>query len=361
MTTLAQLREWRANGNVAAFLHVIRDGESSHDERAYRLRYPNTEFTDLSQHPNVKVPLSNGKFSSAAGAYQITFTTWSGLVKQYGFADFSPETQDLACIALLAERKAVEPLLRGDLAEAIARCVHAPAMWTSLPGGPERPRSMERARMIYADWGGWYTPRDVSPVAPDAQPAPLVSAVPAVPAKEKSMLPFIIPILAELIPQVAKILMPPATSENGQRNQALANTVIDTVVRATSALTNQAHTPASAVEALSNDKDLLAKVREAVVTHPEVVGLLEVGGGIQAAREAASNPTSLPFWKNGAFYMAAAGIVLAAFVVVWVLVKMENEQLHTQVVQAALGFATVGFAFWLGSSYGSHKKDELKS
>ena len=79
--------------NVQAFLRVIRQGESSQADDAYRLRYHPTRrtyFDDLSTHPRIFEVTPDGRRSSAAGAYQITATTWSDIAPQLGLVDFSP-------------------------------------------------------------------------------------------------------------------------------------------------------------------------------------------------------------------------------------------------------------------------------
>ena len=71
--------------------------------------------------------------SSAAGAYQILARTFDKLAEQHGFHDFTPETQDLAAIALIAGRGALGLLVKGQIEAAVEKCNKE---WASLPGSP---------------------------------------------------------------------------------------------------------------------------------------------------------------------------------------------------------------------------------
>jgi hypothetical protein len=150
--------------------------------------------------------------------------------------------------------------------------------------------------------------RDLSHLPPRVDQAPT--------PETKPMLPFLLPLLAELIPQVAKILIPTGGSEVAQRNQALANTVLDTVVATVKTETAKAEvTPAGAVAAIANDPELLRKVREAVLTHPDIMEVLEVGGGVVKAREhdLATMQADKPFWKASAVFWVSVLLVPLVF------------------------------------------------
>lgn len=140
--------------NVRAFLKAIRLGEGTSDELGYYRLVGGGEFSDDSRHPNilVNIPRYNVK-STAAGAYQIINPTWRGLVKQYGFADFTPETQDLAAVALIVEKRALNDVLAGRIAEAVDKCS---MIWASLPGSTagQRVESFDRVLQVYIEAGG---------------------------------------------------------------------------------------------------------------------------------------------------------------------------------------------------------------
>ena len=101
-------------------------------------------FTDFSQHPfasgrpaiEVVAPgarFPNGLYSTASGRYQFILPTWRGLAAKLGLTDFSPASQDAACIDLLRQHGVTGMVLAGNIQEAIMAC--AP-IWASFPGGP---------------------------------------------------------------------------------------------------------------------------------------------------------------------------------------------------------------------------------
>jgi len=148
------LRDALAHPNVAAFLKAIRLGEGTSDEAGYYRIVGGGTFTDDSRHPNVRVYIERYKvYSTAAGAYQIIRPTWSGLVKQYGFADFSPASQDEAAVALIAGRAALADVKEGRFADAIEKCSME---WASLPGSQagQRTEAFSDVLKVYVDNGG---------------------------------------------------------------------------------------------------------------------------------------------------------------------------------------------------------------
>ena len=150
----ADLQEALTEPNVRAFLKAIRLGEGTSDEAGYNRIVGGGTFTDDSTHPRIKVHIPRyDVYSTAAGAYQIIWPTWSGLTRQYGFPDFSPECQDEAAVALIAEKKALDDVKAGRLAEAVAKC--AP-IWASLPGSTagQRTESYAAVEQEYLDHGG---------------------------------------------------------------------------------------------------------------------------------------------------------------------------------------------------------------
>lgn len=138
---------------VQAFLEVLRTGEGTLGEKGYRTHFGGSLFSSFADHPRKVISAKSGGkplHSSAAGAYQILSKTWDGLVKQYGFADFSPASQDEAAVALIAGRGALEDLLAGRFEEAVQKCAKE---WASLPGSPygQPTLSAARAQSIYTN------------------------------------------------------------------------------------------------------------------------------------------------------------------------------------------------------------------
>lgn len=86
----------------------------------------------------------SGLKSTASGRYQITWPTWRGLQVKLKLPDFSPLSQDLACIELLRQCGALAHLQNGDIDSALAAhhqsqdLAAAEAcesrLWASFPG-----------------------------------------------------------------------------------------------------------------------------------------------------------------------------------------------------------------------------------
>jgi len=150
----ADLKAAIEHPNVRAFLKAIRLGEGTSDEAGYYRIVGGGSFTDDSVHPRVKVHIPRyNVYSTAAGAYQIIWPTWQGLCKQYSFPNFSPDSQDEAAVALIAEKRALEDVKCGRLSDAVAKC--AP-IWASLPGSTAGQRTEDYAAVkgVYLSNGG---------------------------------------------------------------------------------------------------------------------------------------------------------------------------------------------------------------
>lgn len=112
--------------NVRAFLRVIREKESSQSDMAYRMIVGGGLFNGFADHPRIKGvcwKTATGKqlCSTAAGAYQITATTWDETRAAMGLPDFSPASQDLAALGRIAARGALQDVLTGNIAGAVSK------------------------------------------------------------------------------------------------------------------------------------------------------------------------------------------------------------------------------------------------
>lgn len=361
-----------ALGNVQAFLRVVRQGESSHDESAYRTRWgglgkPGAYFDDFSQHPRNFQPTTGGRVSSAAGAYQITATTWDDVAPQLGLTDFSPASQDVAAVALIARRGALAPLLAGRFDEAVALLRDE---WTSLPGASENRAgwTLSAARSLYQSLGGVFAASDTQPAAPIEDRS--------TPHKEATMpLPILAlistfgPLIAQMIPQVAKLFAKP-DSPTATRNVEAIQLVFDTIQKATATPNLQA-----AVEAMTADPAVKEAAKQAVVTEPAIMAVLEIGaGGIQAAREMnaaiAASPT--PLYKNPAIVIAFVMLPLVYIVTLSVLLAGDGgywggfwgpgfmPETRSATVNLILGMVLGGImGFFFGTTFGSGRKTDL--
>ncbi len=116
------------------------------------------------------------------------------------------------------------------------------------------------------------------------------------------MLPLIAalaPMVIQAIPQIAKLFMPAPTTEVAARNQAAAQIALDTIASATGSVNWQ-----EGVQKITDDPAARKVATEAVLTQPEIMGIMEVGGGIVAARENDLKvmASDKPFWKASAVF-----------------------------------------------------------
>ena len=167
------------NTNVAAFLRVIRERESSQDDSAYSVINGGAHFDSFARHPYKGQRTPPGR---AAGAYQYIASTWGDVEQQYGMPDFGPASQDAGAVARLIYRGALEDVLAGRFASAVARCRHE---WTSLPGASESSTSwtMDRALAVYRKWGG-RTDDEVSALRREGRNQPMPEPAPGMPSNQ---------------------------------------------------------------------------------------------------------------------------------------------------------------------------------
>jgi muramidase (phage lysozyme) len=210
------------HGNVRAFLRLIRAGESSQDDDAYRWLFGSTRkapklFESFADHPRVRTYeaydgqfIKNGKidYTTAAGAYQITETTWGGVAKRLGLADFSPRSQDIAACGLVDARGALDDVLAGAIERAMFKCRQE---WASLPASTygQPTQSVANALAVYRRYGGLMhaptpAPQPLADQPAAADPAPSQPIPEAVSTKEPTM---VAPIVAPLLIGLAKSMI----------------------------------------------------------------------------------------------------------------------------------------------------------
>ena len=140
--------------NARAYLTVIRKGEGTLGEKGYSTLFGGGQFEGFEDHPN-KTVKRGGYSSSAAGAYQILKGTWNSqnataAKKKLGISDFSPESQDKFALWLIANRKALDEVLKGDLEGAVRGTNKE---WASLPESPygQPVQTMEGAKNVFKE------------------------------------------------------------------------------------------------------------------------------------------------------------------------------------------------------------------
>lgn len=155
MATMAELQRAYNNPNVRKMLDVIASSEGV--KHGYNTLFGNQQFDNLSAHPNVRKQFTqtDGKtnYTTAAGRYQFIKGTWGGLQKQYGFKDFSPQSQDLGAIALIAQRGALDDVMMGRFQQAIGKLG---SEWASLPSSryAQPKRSWDNINKMLGSSGG---------------------------------------------------------------------------------------------------------------------------------------------------------------------------------------------------------------
>lgn len=341
MLTRGDLSALLENSNVQAFLIMIRLGEGTLGWDGYRKMFGGGLFDDLSDHPRKYITkrLGGKKLtSSAAGAYQFLVRTWDGLVKQYGFTDFSPASQDQGAVALIAGRKALQDVLEGRWEAATRKCAKE---WASLPWSPygQPVLSVKRALDAYLAAGG-----QVAAEAPtDTTTQTSKEGGPVIPFLA-SIATAALPQLLNAAPDVVKLL---ADKEKpvSERNTDIALKLIDVAQRATGEQTAQ-----SAVEAIASDPKAAEAFQNTV--REEWFSLQEAGGsGIDGARkfavEYAKSPRNWPL--EVVTYMF---VTIFGFAALMVMVKAEfSDDQITMMLQAVIGLSLMVGGFWLGSSY----------
>jgi muramidase (phage lysozyme) len=371
MITQNDLRKAFQHPNVRAFYMVVRKGESSLDDKAYTMVNGRAPLTDFSRHPFAGLKTTQG--GRAAGAPQFIPSTWGELADKYGFTSFTPEEQDLGYVGCLLKRDALADVVAGNFDQALRKCRPE---WTSLPGASESQAGwdLDKARALYAQYGGTFGTAQTQS-EPQSQP----------PKEEKSMAPLMLlsafaPILQGLLPQVAALFDP--TKKVAERNLGIAQVVIDTIVQET----GKANLP-EAVGAMTDPTtgpEITKRVQEAIVTQPEIMQVLEIGGGIAKSREFSTTVQNAekPFWYNPTFWITAMFFPMMYMITYQVLFTfagpvmigtgVENAPLVATSWYAQIGFDSntrtglvnliVGFVFggicgiWFGTTVARQKE-----
>jgi len=138
--------------NLRAFLMMIQYAEGTTGGNAYRTLFGGGLFYSFSQHPNIRVTKS-GITSTAAGAYQILYHTWTELQQALRLPDFTPASQDRGAIELIRRKGALADVLAGRITAAIYKCRK---VWASFPGAGygQGERSINSLLTVYRQSGG---------------------------------------------------------------------------------------------------------------------------------------------------------------------------------------------------------------
>lgn len=386
---IKDLDQYLLNKNVIATLFVIMFGESSIDHHeAYSALFgwkPGNSrvFTSFADHPRERTYekydgqfIRNGKidYTTAAGAFQITETTWNGLVRRWKFEDFSPLNQRRAAVALIIGRGAMAHVLAGRIREAIALL---PDEWVSLPGGAagDQPsKKMADALAIYARFGGSIegeVPATPENQSLDSTSEPAAGADQAkeptsyYPAGEADMTP-IVPIIAagaksafvgaaidaifDAAPKLLDLFK--GTSENAKRNVEATKVLLSIGKAATGGQNEQA-----IVERLVADPAAQEAVRAAVErSWFEVTAVAEAS--LVASRKFIQEYSQMKDVRLVAFNMTFIELLSIFFVVIGMgaaLIMVASgtfgETINTMVITLVLVESVVGVRkAWIGNT-----------
>jgi GH24 family phage-related lysozyme (muramidase) len=172
--------------------------------------------------------------------------------------------------------------------------------------------------------------------------------------------PFIaaaLPAIIEAAPKLGALFG--SGSEVAERNVKAAEIVVGIAKDALGAKNEQ-----EAVDAIKADPQAAQAVRQAVES--QWLTIVEAGGnGIAGARQADATfaASGRKPWESPAFWISIALIVMPYLLLVdvfYVHPEQYDMPLRTQIVTGVLGVIALVGAFWLGSSFGSQKKDERK-
>ena len=338
--------------HMRAFLWALRYGEGTQGEDGFRTMFGGGTFDSFADHPRKVITRTvKGKTyaSTAAGAWQFLTRTWDGLVGQYGFEDFSPAMQELAAIALIRGRGALEDVLAGRVEDAVRKCGRE---WASLPGSPygQPVVTMEEFMREYGEGLTQSTPAP-APIPAEATPPAASPATPFTTLKEKIVNPFILavlPSLIDLVPKLGKLFG--SGSQVSERNIKAAEAVAQMAKEAIGARNEQ-----ELLDMVRNDPQAATAVKERI--EQGWFKLEEVGGGIEAARASAERyalPGGPDFRKNPAFWISLIFLLMPTLIIADMLFLHPDSydvSLRTQIITAVLALLSIVGAFWLGTNF----------
>lgn len=146
------------NPAVGKFLDLIRYSEGTSTVRGsddgYNVLFGGDLFHSYIDHPRKLITLPiNGRpvASTAAGGYQLLSRYWDAYRKSLNLTGgFTPENQDRVAIQQIRERRALDDIKAGRIAEAIAKCSN---IWASFPGNNygQNPHKLEKLLQRWAD------------------------------------------------------------------------------------------------------------------------------------------------------------------------------------------------------------------
>jgi muramidase (phage lysozyme) len=348
---------------VRAWLRVLREGESRQDDRAYFIRWggtrqPSKYFDDLTHHPRILEPGPKGP-SSAAGAYQITMSTYDDFAPAIGVKGFSRDEQDALAIAICDEEGALDAILGGNFSQAVTLLG---GRWSSLPSNTDGQRTQEYGELeaVWLAYGGG------APATTESPPVEEIVIAEESQEEEKMPIPMIVGVVGTLLSQLIPVVAPlfDKKTETPAKIEA-ATKVIDLVVKTTGAVNEQ-----EAIQKLQASPELVKATTQAIVTDPTIMPMLEISSaGIEKAREQAIQyvQSADVWWKlvlNPVLIVTFATLPLV-YMIVWEMIKhlaKVSGDVIAQTIGTVIGLVLGGImGFWMGQTYQNMKAERSRS
>jgi muramidase (phage lysozyme) len=354
-TALDRCTALAGNSQVRAFLRVIREGETNQTDDAYRMIYGGALIVG-SDHPWYGRTTTDVGHSTAYGAYQFLGTSWKEASDALGLGnDTSPINQDLCAVWTMdAKRHALQAVIDGDLAKA---CAELRDEWISLPAL----FASGRAARVFHEYGGTSQDRAGTTIStPDVllpsdrdkiAPRGVLERFPQSP--ENHMGAMFIPAILQLIPSLIGLFG--GKGERAQQNAGAAQIVVDAFTKAVPGAVNVQQ----ALEMAQANPAVAATAKAAVMSDPAVLGLVEVGGGVVAARTAnlALVQSATHWWQlvlNPVFLVTMLTLPLV-YLFVWKLIAF-LDKVSSDVISQTMG-TIIGLVlgsimgFWMGQTW----------
>lgn len=200
-----------------------------------------------------------------------------------------------------------------------------------------------------------------SPAPADAPSGPPVQPQrPYNPEQEApTMAPILLAPILQLIPQLISAF---GKGDRATKNAAAATAVVDAFTRAVPEAVNTQ----DAIERATADPTVLQQARAAVLNDPVVLALQEVGGGIGAARQRDDAAMAAGAWYRPLLTPAFLISLLLLGFVGFVLIQVVGDagglwrpEDRSQVLMLAVAIVSAVMGYYLGSSLGSARKDDL--
>lgn len=150
--------------NRNAFLDMIAWSEIGpallkKSDNGYNVVVGGSLFEGYLDHPNIRVNLKNGLWSTAAGRYQLLHRYFEPYRKLLGLHDFGPESQDRIALQQIRECKALQDIDEGRIEAAVRKCAR---IWASLPGAGygQHENAMAKCLDAYVAAGGTFSKQE---------------------------------------------------------------------------------------------------------------------------------------------------------------------------------------------------------